>query len=447
MNTTLDSLLDRLGIPRPSNTTTTTTTTTKKPIKFMLVSTHAQQTTGYSKVSYHIIKELAAHHPYIQVFHFGFQRFFNIGPNYRPYPQEVNVVDPAAEEVANSSLPRESGFGFSQLPAYIRKVKPDVLMIYNDAGVICQFLQNLNEQLQPAERTYKLAIYLDQVYTIQRPDLLAQIDKVTDVYFAFTEFWREILQKQGIRKPIHVLRHGFDADVYKPMDRATMRQKHGIPENLFLMLNINRNTPRKRWDIVVTALAELVARYPTKPIALLAVTDAGEQGGYPIHEIYTRELIKRGVPVQHHLHKLMITKSALNYTDETVNELYSMSDIGVTGAEGEGFGLCQFEAMGVGVPQVVPHVGGFRDFCTAENAVLVKPTHQSYLPYAYSAIGGEIELVTPADLCLGIEELMLDTDLREAKGRAARETVLTYRWSDEVAGLAEVLKNLVNKSG
>jgi glycosyltransferase involved in cell wall biosynthesis len=192
----------------------------------------------------------------------------------------------------------------------------------------------------------------------------------------------------------------------------------------------------------VTAFAELVARYPTKPIALLCVCDAGEQGGYPIHEIFTRELIKRGAIVEHHFNKLLITKTALNYTDDVINELYAMSDIGINAAEGEGFGLCQFEAMGVGIPQVVPDVGGFKDFCTKENSVLVKPSFHSYLPYSYSPIGGEIELVSPADLCLGIEEYLLDSELREKHGLAARQTVLSYTWEKEVQELARVILEL-----
>ncbi len=414
----------------------------QKPKRFLLVSTHAQQTTGYSKVSYHLTQELAKMSE-IHVFHFGFQRFFDIAPNYRPYPENVDVFDPAKQERENpTTVPKENGFGFSQLPDYIRKVKPDVIMIYNDAGVICDFLGKIESMLSPAERTFKLIIYLDQVYTIQRPDLLARMDKQADCFFAFTTYWRDIMKKQGITKPIHILRHGFDSTVYKPLNRAAMRKKHNIPENVFLMLNLNRNTPRKRYDIVVTAFAELVARYPTKPIALLCVCDAGESGGYPIHEIFTRELIKRGVPVEHHFNKLLITKTALNYTDEVINELYAMSDIGINAAEGEGFGLCQFEAMGVGIPQVVPDVGGFKDFCTKENSQLVKPTFHSYLPYSYSPIGGEIELVTPADLCLGIEEYLLDSELREKHGFAARQTVLSYKWEKEVAELAKVIQEL-----
>ena len=405
--------------------------------KFLLVSTHAQQTTGYSKVSYNLVQQIAKCAD-IDLMHFGFQRFFDIGSDYRLYPPHVQVYDPAKQEAAGA--PKEQGFGYSQLPAIVKSFQPDYIMIYNDAAVITSFLDKLQEAF-PSQRSYKMIIYFDQVYITQRPDLLARIDKDADLYFAFTQFWKDCLYTQGIRKPIHILRHGFDADLYKPMDRSALRKKHGLPENLFLMVNINRNTPRKRYDILVTALAELVARYPTKPIGLLCVCDGGELGGFPMHEIYVRELIKRNVPVEHHMNKLMITKTAMNYTDETVNELYCMADIGVSAAEGEGFGLCNFEAMGCGVPQVVPDVGGFKDFCRPDNTQLVKPERSYYIPYAYSSLGGIAEVVAPSDLCLAIEEYLLDSELREKHGKAARETVLKYRWEDEVRSLVNVLRS------
>ncbi len=418
-----------LGIPTPKR-------------KFMLVATHGQQTTGYSKVSYNIIQELSKYED-IEVFHFGFQRFFDIGDNYRPYPVNVQIYDPAKAEKENEKVSRENGFGFSQLPTYIRAVKPDIVMIYNDAGIICNFLEKLESNLSTEERAaYKLIIYLDQVYTVQRPDLMARMDKAATAFFAFTDYWREQMIRQGIQKPIHILRHGFDGDLFKPLPRAELRRKHGIPENVFMILNLNRNTPRKHYDIVAMAFAQLVARYPTKPLLLLCVCDGGEQGGFPIQEIYARELARLGIPLEYHINKLALTKTALNYADETVAELYNMSDIGVNAAEGEGFGLCNFEAMGCGVPQVVPDVGGFKDFCRSDNAVLVSPAYCGYLPFAYSQIGGFVELLSPSDLCLGIEEYMLDSEKRVEHGKRARETVLTYRWSEEVAKLTAVIRTL-----
>jgi glycosyltransferase involved in cell wall biosynthesis len=413
-----------------------------RKLKFMLVGTHAHQTTGYSKVTYHIIQELAKC-PDFELYHFGFQKFMAQPPDYRVYPAGVDVYDPVEAEKVGGA-PKEMGFGFSQLAAYVRKVRPDAMMIYNDAGVICQFLEKLAVDLRPEERAaYNLIIYLDQVYEIQRPQFLARIDKDADIYFTFTEYWKQVLQKQGVKKPVHVLRHGFDSTQFKPMERAAARRKHGIPENLFIFLNLNRNTPRKRHDLVVQAFAHLVARNPTKPLALLEVCDNGETGGgFPIQEIYLRTLDALHVPLQHHAHKLMISKQSLTYTDELINELYALSDAGITAADGEGFGLCQFEAMGIGIPQVVPHIGGFRDFCTPDNSQLVVPKYKSYLPLGSSSIGGIAELVDPFELSLAAENYVMDTELRERHGAAARATVLEYKWDKEVRWFIQVLRTL-----
>jgi len=430
---TLESLIAESGLILPSKVPAQ-----KKKIKVLLVATHAHQTTGYSKVVYHVLQELAKH-PQFALFHFGFQKFLDPPPGYRTYPTGVDVYDPVAKEKAGTAE-KEMGFGFSQLSGYVQQVKPDIVLIYNDAGVICRFLDALEKGIPAPERTYKLMIYLDQVFTIQRPELLARIDKDAHQYIAFTHYWKEVLAAQGIQKPIHVLRHGFDPVQFKPMDRIAMRKKHGLPDQVFLFLNLNRNTPRKRHDIVVMAFAELVARHPAKPLALMAVCDAGEQGGYPIQEIYVRELERLKVNPQFHIQKLLITKTSLTYTDEMINELYAMSDVGITAAEGEGFGLCQFEAMGIGIPQVVPKIGGFRDFVKdGVNSIAVPTKWRSYLALSQSSVGGISELVDPHDLMLAAERYVMDTDLRERHGAEARKTVLTYTWEKEVASLVSVL--------
>jgi len=412
----------------------------EKQKRILLVGTHAHQTTGYSKVTYHILQELAKVSSF-ELFHFGFQKFMTPPPGYRPYPTTVNVYDPVEKEKEGAE--KEMGFGFSQLPSYVKQVKPDVMIIYNDAGVVCRFLDKLAEAIPEKERTYQLLIYLDQVYTIQRPELLARIDKDAHQYIAFTEYWKQMLEAQGIKKSIHVLRHGFDPIQFTPMERTALRKKHGIPDHLLLFLNLNRNTPRKRHDLVVMAFAELVARHPAKPIALMAVCDGGEQGGYPIQEIYIRELERFRVNPQQHIQKLMITKTSLTYTDEIINELYAMSDVGITAAEGEGFGLCQFEAMGIGIPQVVPHIGGFRDFCkNGINSITVPTKWRSYMAMSQSSVGGIAELVDPHDLMLAAEQYVMDTDLREKHGAEARKTVLSYTWAKEVNALTRVLSSL-----
>lgn len=444
----LEALIKEAGLSIPSESTVETraSTATSKKIKFMLVGTHAHQTTGYSKVTYNIIKELAKC-PDLELYHFGFQKFMDSPANYRVYPTGVDVYDPfkiEKEKYPNASGP-EMGFGFSQLPDYVRKVKPDIIMIYNDASVVCKFLDKLEQNLSAHERKYKLIIYLDQVYTTQRLDLLKRMEKDADVYFAFTSYWKSVLEAQGVKKPIHVLRHGFDSHIFKPLDKVAARKKHNIPDNWFVFLNLNRNTPRKRHDIVVTAFAELVARNPTRSLVLLCVCDGGETGGFPIQEIYIRELERLKAPVQQHLQKLLIASSSLTYTDELINELYTLSDVGISAADGEGFGLCTFEAMGIGIPQVVPDIGGFKDFCKHnENSLVVKPKWRSYIPTAHSPLGGILEIVDAHELSLAAEEYVLDSELREKHGKAARETVLGYKWENEMKTLVDAVRTLIS---
>jgi len=402
--------------------------------KFLFAGTHCHQTTGYSKVVYHIIQELAKY-PSIEIYHFGFQKFVNPQADYRPYPAGVHVFDPMGEERAERA-PKEMGFGFSIFQKYIDDVNPDVVLIYNDAGVVCRFL----DKMKLEGRAYKLYVYLDQVYRIQRPEFLQHIEDGVDGYFAFTAFWKSALEAQGVKKPVHVLRHGFDPATYTQLDRATVRRKHGIPEHLMIFLNLNRNTPRKHHDIAIMAFVQLIARHPTKPLAYMAVCDSGESGGYPIQEIFLRELERARLPPQLHAQKLMITTSSLMFTDDLINEVYCLSDVGVSAADGEGFGLCHFESMGVGIPQVVPRIGGLVDFCHhGVNAMTVEPKYRSYFAISQSSVGGIAELVDPFDLSLAMEEYVMDSELRARHAAAARETVLSYKWSTEVEALANVI--------
>jgi glycosyltransferase involved in cell wall biosynthesis len=136
----------------------------------------------------------------------------------------------------------------------------------------------------------------------------------------------------------------------------------------------------------------------------------------------------------------MLAKSSLTYTDTLINELYALSDVGVTAADGEGFGLCHFEAMGVGIPQVVPYIGGFRDYCVdGENSRAVPAKWSAYLPLSQSSVGGYIEVTDPLDLAQAMEDYAMDTTLREKHGAAARKTVLKYVWAEEVKKLADVI--------
>jgi glycosyltransferase involved in cell wall biosynthesis len=222
--------------------------------------------------------------------------------------------------------------------------------------------------------------------------------------------------------------------------KAAARKAIALPEDIFLFLNVNRNQPRKRYDILIMAFVELVVKYPTKPLHMLCVCDRGEKGGWWLFEIYSRELKLRGVAVEPYANRLIVTAQNMNFRDEDINMFYNAADVGITTADGEGWGLCQFEQMGLGVPQVVPAIGGFTEFCNSENSVMVEPSVRYYLPTAFSPVGGEARACDPHDVCLAMEEYVLDSELREKKGAKARETVAGYTWPAATETLIRRLK-------
>ena len=397
----------------------------KSKLQFMMVGTHCHQFTGYSKVTWGIVQQLAKQ-SWMQVTHFGFQKFHQIPPNYRPYPANVEVIDAAALEKAGPQQQQGQGFGFSQLPEIIRKKQPNVVMIYNDMSVVAKFLEEIRKSGIP--RNFKIWVYCDQVYTTQLQGYLDILNRDADVVFAFTNYWKKCLKDQGITRPLDIILHGFDSNQFFPMPKELARKQVGIPNDIFLFLNLNRNQPRKRYDLLLMAFVELVVKYPTKPLFLMCICDKGEKGGWWLFEIFQRELKLRNVPTEMFGNRLMVSTQDMSFSDQDINMFYNMADVGISTSEGEGFGLCQFEQMGVGVPQVVPDIGGYKEFCNPENTSMVKPKFRYYLPTVFSPVGGEAFACDPHDICVAMEEYVNDSDKKTTHGKKARETVMKYTW-------------------
>jgi glycosyltransferase involved in cell wall biosynthesis len=398
----------------------------------MLVSTHVQQYTGYSKISYGILQELSKL-PNLDVIHFGFQKHPQPVQGFRPYPSNIDVIDAAALE-----QPLQQGFGYQSLMEQVRKKNPHVVMIYNDMAVVTRFLEEIRKTGTP--RPFKVWVYCDQVYDCQHQAMIDILNRDCDRVFAFTSYWKKQLKEQGLTRPISILGHGFDPKTFFTVPRDIARKSLKLPEEAFVIMSLNRNQPRKRYDIMLMAFVELLVKYPTKPIVLLCICDKGEKGGWWLFEVFVRELKRKGVPIEQYGNRLMISSHDMVFKDEDINVLYNVADIGISTADGEGWGLCTFEQMGVGIPQVVPDVGGYKEYCSNTNSMVVKPSHRYYLPSVYSGVGGEANACDPHDVCMAIEEYLNDTEKRKVHGQRAKDTVLTYTWPKVVKDLVKALQ-------
>jgi glycosyltransferase involved in cell wall biosynthesis len=224
------------------------------------------------------------------------------------------------------------------------------------------------------------------------------------------------------------MNHGIDSKIIRPIPRELARQTLGLPKDIFLFTSLNKNIPRKRLDLLIMSFVRLIVKFPMKPIFMLVVSDKGDRGGYPLFGIFAREIKLAGASIDMFGNRLLITANATCYKDEDINLLNNCGNVGVSCAEGEGFGLCSFEQMAIGVPQIVPEINGYTEYCTPDNSTLVKPHVRYYVPMVHNIVTGEAQAVDPTDVAKAMEQYVFNEDLCKLHGQLAKETVAEYTW-------------------
>jgi glycosyltransferase involved in cell wall biosynthesis len=407
-------------------------------MRFVLVSTHVDQTTGYSKVVSNLLAQVASLAPKVKTFHFGFQRHPE-RKNIRKTPDGIVAYDAAANED-----PKEEGFGFNKIHEYLEMVGPDVVMIYNDPMIIARFIQAM--KFKKGEMPYKLWLYVDQVYTGIAPPLMKEITTNADRVFCFTDSWAKTFTEYGpdIELP-QIMEHAVDSTIFSRLPlaaRASLRKNVGLPVEAVVFLNANRNSQRKRQDLTIMGFVELLRRHPDKPLWLLMVTTVDPQKGghYDIQRIFHDQLGRAGLDLNLYAKRMAIVDTAPPnmLSDEGINQIYNMCDVGINTSDGEGFGLCQLEHLYTGAPQIVTDVGAYKSFLPATVTQYVRPG-----PLVYQAAAMPLGLCAPSFDPNHVADAM-DAVLENYTTMAKNASEMTFKtWTDVCASW---LKDLTTAS-
>jgi len=404
-------------------------------MRFVLVSTHVDQTTGYSKVVSNLLTQVATLAPKVKTFHFGFQRHPE-KKNIRKVPDGIVAYDAAANED-----PKEEGFGFNKIHEYLEMVGPDVVMIYNDPMIIARFIQAM--KYTKGETPYKLWLYVDQVYTGIAQPLMDELNKAADKVYCFTDSWAKVYTEYGADTPLpKVIEHAVDSTVFSNLplaQRAALRKNVGLPTEAIVFLNANRNSQRKRQDLTIMGFVELLRRHPDKPLWLLMVTAIDPQKGahYDVQRIFGDQLQRAGLdPNLYGKRMALIDTAPPNMlSDDAVNQIYNMCDIGINTSDGEGFGLCQLEHLYTGAPQIVTDVGSYRSFLPTTVATYVRPG-----PLIYQAGGMPLGLSAPTFNPDDVAAAMETTIEKYITMRAAIGGIKFKTWTDVCASWLDDLR-------
>lgn len=172
----------------------------------------------------------------------------------------------------------------------------------------------------------------------------------------YTHHARGVIEKYApdVAKHTSVIWLGCDTESFYPLsaeERRACRVKFFGEEmvNRFLVINVNRNQPRKDLARSMALFHQFHQKHPDSSLYMHSVQiDAG--GSLPFQarmvgmDIYKKpaEIIFSGLDL------------AAPWSRETLNQLYNSADCLISTAYGEGWGLCTTEAMCAGVPVVVP---------------------------------------------------------------------------------------------
>lgn len=406
-------------------------------MRVLLFATNPQQFNGYSRVSYELAKQFESPKTYGD-FVFGIYGYQNANPcpNHRSdVPKDMFIYEAASNEKT-----RAGGFGFEEMIEVVPKFRPDICIVFNDPRIVTGTL----EKIKIVQKTmpFKIIVYADQVYVGQPREYITYLNENVDHVIAFTPFWEEVIKDQGVTRPTSFLCHGFNKMSHFPIPKSIVRPFFGVKQEDFVVINLNRNTPRKRWDICMAAFAEVVAKKPNDPIKLAIAT--GVVGAWNLVEIYETELKKWKVPRDEGLARLILIENPQSLSDDVTNMLNNLADIGINTASGEGWGLCSSEAMGIGIPQIVANVGGHKEFCTDEESTIIEPCLNIYIDASIDpVVRGEAQLCHPSEFARAIIRYYDDRVLLKEHGRKGRKKMLEiYDWKKISDKLVETCRDV-----
>jgi glycosyltransferase involved in cell wall biosynthesis len=259
-----------------------------------------------------------------------------------------------------------------------------------------------------------------------------------DFSITFTIEQAQRIMAHGVEpKLLGVLPHGLDEGKFFPLDQNETRKSLGIPLDKFIVLNANRNQPRKRIDLTIKAFAEFAIG---KTDACLYLHMSEKDLGWDVRALFESEMSRRELQSDN---RLFMTSTNIDYTnappDELLNRIYNACDVGINTADGEGWGLVPFEHASCRKAQVVPNHTSCKDIW--KNAALLTAVAAWVRD---KDLGVERGIVDAQDAAAQLSKLYYDKKLREKVAENCYQVTQNpnYRWDRIAEGFEKAMEEL-----
>ena len=360
-------------------------------MKIFFMSTHANQGTGYGRVANKITNHLVEQGH--DVIFFAFQ-------NYPGQAIEDRFIDPRIKFIDGFKEDPESpkGFGDKVIKKHFDAEKPDVLFLYNDLSVCVSILELIKPDC-------KVVCYLDIVYPWEDLERFEKLRQQCDYCYTFLQCWKDHLVDDlgWDEKYVGVLYHGVDMDRFKLIPDAKKQQN--FDEDDFVVLNMNRNSYRKQWCLTIKSFMKFLKLNNCHPkIKLFCGCMTKTDDGYDLLELIKVECMKLDLHYETITTKHVFSNpKPLHASDEYINLLYNIGDVGMNTCCGEGFGLTTLEHGLLGKPQIVSGIPALRE--TMKDFASFVPPRLWTTVSKYESHGGEIAMFDSDDFATELDNI------------------------------------------
>lgn len=387
----------------------------------LLVVADAVVPTGFARLSESLLRRLV-----------GDFEVHQLGINYAGPERDIGWrLHPCA-------LAADRNQGVDELPALMERLRPDVVLLINDVDVLGDYAQ----VLERCRRRSRVAAYFPVDSGPIEPEVLRPVLRLCDRSVTYTEFGRaqvlDSLRRDGLdpdADAIAVIPHGVDRAQFRPVcdggDDAlerSMKQarqllfpRHPELADAFIVLNANRNQPRKCIDTTIKGFARFAAGKP--PGVKLHLHMGALDEGWNLPVLARRHGIEDRVI-------LSTTERAMpRFSVDRLNQVYNACDVGLNTASAEGWGFCAFEHAAAGHAQVVPgHTSQLELWGDAGECVM--PRFVTTSPRSLTSV----HHVVPGDVAQALERLYENRSYRRDVARRCHARACEERFSWDAIG-------------
>ena len=311
-------------------------------------------------------------------------------------------------------------WGYGRLLNMLQVVKPDFIFILNDVWVISRYLEIMkqftNITLPP------IVVYYPVDSTELDPIYFKDFDIVSKAV-VYTQFGFEESLKAH-EKDYSVIYHGVDTEVFKrlPEPKGVLRKRLFTndetlqSEDAFIILNANRNQPRKHIDTTIEAFKLFSEGKPANVKLYLHM--GTRDAGWDIIRLMQRYGIDNRLVITN------LSSETQKVGLERLNLIYNVCDVGVNTSTGEGWGLVSVEHAATGAPQVV----GNHSACAEifGDVGLLADTKATYIEQSTMT---RHSLLDPVSVAEKFELLYTNPELRKELGKNSIEKLHKKQYS------------------